>query len=44
MTQMTIVAKSAGADVRYAAEISFVTILLGILVIPLAMTAVTLWE
>ncbi|WP_301861114.1 AEC family transporter [uncultured Megasphaera sp.] len=34
MTQMTVVAKSVGADVRYSTEISFLTVLLGILVIP----------
>ncbi len=40
MTQMTVVAKSVGADVRYSTEISFITVLLGIVVIPLYMCIV----
>ena len=40
MTQMTVVAKSVGADVRYSTEISFISIVLGLLVIPLYMTIV----
>lgn len=34
MTQMTVVAKAVGADVRYATEISFITVVLGLIVIP----------
>lgn len=34
MTQMTVVAKAVGADVRYATEISFITVVLGFIVIP----------
>lgn len=37
MTQMTVVAKSIGADVKYSTEISFITVLLGLIVIPLYM-------
>lgn len=37
MTQMTVVAKSVGADVKYATEVSFLTIILGIVVIPVYM-------
>lgn len=37
MTQMTVVAKSVGADVQYATEVSFLTIVLGIVVIPVYM-------
>jgi predicted permease len=37
MTQMTVVAKAVGADVRYSTEVSFITVLLGIIVIPLYM-------
>ena len=41
MTQMTVVAKSVGADVKYATQVSFLTVLLGILVIPLYMTIIS---
>lgn len=34
MTQMTVVAKAVGADVKYATEISFITVVLGLIVIP----------
>ncbi len=44
MTQMTIVAKSTGGDGHYAAEVSLMTIVLGLLVIPLAMLMVTVYE
>ena len=37
MTQMTVVAKSVGADVRYSTEVSFITVVMGIIVIPLYM-------
>jgi predicted permease len=37
MTQMTVVAKSVGADVKYSTEVSFITVVLGILIIPLYM-------
>lgn len=37
MTQMTIVAKAAGADVKYSTAISFLSVILGILVIPFYM-------
>lgn len=40
MTQMTVVAKSVGADVKYATQVSFLTVLLGILVIPLYMSLI----
>ena len=40
MTQMTVVAKSVGADVQYATEISFLSIALGLVVIPLYMAIV----
>ncbi len=43
MTMLTIVSKQYGADSQYAAALSFVTILLGIVVIPLYMTVVNLW-
>lgn len=38
MTQMAIVAKQYGSDSQYAASLSFITILLGIIVIPAYMT------
>lgn len=37
MTQMTVVAKAVGADVKYSTEISFITVVLGLVVIPLYM-------
>lgn len=37
MTQMTVVAKSVGADVRYSTQVSFLSVLLGLIVIPLYM-------
>ncbi|MCH4166506.1 MAG: AEC family transporter [Megasphaera sp.] len=37
MTQMTVVAKSVGADVKYSTEVSFISVILGILIIPLYM-------
>ena len=37
MTQMTVVAKSVGADVRYSTEVSFITVVMGIVIIPLYM-------
>lgn len=37
MTQMTVVAKSVGADVKYSTEVSFLTIILAIFVIPVYM-------
>lgn len=37
MTQMTVVAKAVGADVKYSTEISFITVVLGLIVIPLYM-------
>ena len=40
MTQMTIVAKSVGADVKYATTVSFISIILGMLVIPIYMIIV----
>lgn len=40
MTQMAIVAKQYGADSKYAAALSFITILFGLLVIPIYMTVV----
>ena len=40
MTQMTVVAKSVGADVKYTTTISFLSIALGLIVIPLYMTIV----
>lgn len=42
MTQMTVVAKSVGADVKYATQVSFLTVLLGIIVIPLYMTIISI--
>lgn len=37
MTQMTVVAKAVGADVKYSTELSFLTIVLAIVVIPVYM-------
>ena len=37
MTQMTVVAKAVGADVKYATQVSFLSVLLGLLVIPVYM-------
>ena len=37
MTQMTVVAKSIGADVRYSTQVTFITVIMGIVVIPLYM-------
>lgn len=37
MTQMTVVAKAVGADVKYATQVGFLSVLLGLLVIPLYM-------
>lgn len=44
MTQMTLAAKAAGGDGQYAAEVSLVTIVLGLVVIPLTMLMVTLYK
>ncbi len=43
MTQMAIVAKQYGADSRYAATLSFITILAGLVVIPVYMTVVNVY-
>ncbi|WP_307745459.1 AEC family transporter [uncultured Phascolarctobacterium sp.] len=43
MTQMAIVAKTYGADSAYAATLSFLTVLLGIIVVPAYMTLVSLY-
>lgn len=43
MTQMAIVAKQYGADSKYAAALSFITIVFGLLVIPIYMTVVNVW-
>lgn len=43
MTQMAIVAKTYGADSAYAATLSFLTVLLGIIVVPVYMTLVSLY-
>ncbi len=43
MTQMAIVAKQYGADSQYAAALSFITILCGLLVIPIYMTVVNVY-
>ena len=43
MTMLTIVSKQYGADSRYAAALSFVTILFGMIVIPIYMTIVNMW-
>jgi predicted permease len=37
MTQMTVVAKAIGADVKYSTAVSFISVVLGILIIPLYM-------
>jgi predicted permease len=37
MTNMTIVAKSVGADVEYSTTVSFISIILGMVVIPIYM-------
>ena len=37
MTQMTVVAKAVGADVRYSTQVSFLSVLLGLIVIPIYM-------
>lgn len=37
MTQMTVVAKSIGADVRYSTQVTFITVVMGIVVISLYM-------
>ena len=37
MTQMTVVAKSIGADVRYSTQVTFITVVMGSVVIPLYM-------
>ncbi|WP_296828721.1 AEC family transporter [uncultured Megasphaera sp.] len=37
MTQMTVVAKSIGADVCYSTQVTFITVIMGIVVIPLYM-------
>ena len=37
MTQMAIVAKTYGGDSKYAAALSFLTILFGIIVLPIYM-------
>lgn len=37
MTQMTVVAKAVGADVKYATQVSFLSVVLGLIVIPLYM-------
>ena len=37
MTQMTVVAKYIGADVRYSTQVTFITVVMGIVVIPLYM-------
>lgn len=42
MTQMAIVAKQYGVDSQYAAALSFITILFGLLVIPVYMTIVNI--
>lgn len=43
MTMLTIVSKQYGADSQYAAALSFVTILMGMIIIPLYMTVVNLY-
>lgn len=42
MTQMTVVTKMVGADTKFAASISLITILLGLAVIPIYMVIVNL--
>ena len=43
MTQMAIVSKQYGADTQFAAALSFITIVFGLLVIPFYMTVVNLF-
>ena len=43
MTQMTVVAKSVGADVKYATQVSFLSVVLGLIVIPLYMFMLQSW-
>lgn len=43
MTQMTVVAKSVGADVKYATQVSFLSVVLGLIVIPLYMFILQSW-
>ncbi len=43
MTQMAIVAKQYGADSQFAAALSFITIVGGLIVIPIYMTVVNVW-
>lgn len=43
MTQMAIVCKQYGGDSRYAAALSFITIIGGLLVIPIYMTVVNMY-
>ena len=43
MTQMAIVAKTYGADSAYAATLSFLTVLLGIVIVPLYMMLVNMY-
>lgn len=43
MTQMAIVSKQYGADSQYAAALSFITILCGLIVIPFYMTIVNIY-
>ena len=43
MTQMTVVAKSVGADVKYATQVSFLSLVLGLIVIPLYMFMLQSW-
>lgn len=43
MTQMAIVCKQYGGDSRYAAALSFITIIGGLLVIPVYMTVVNMY-
>mgnify|MGYP000766112685 CR=1 FL=1 len=43
MTQMAIVAKTYGADSAYAATLSFLTVILGIVIVPLYMMLVNLY-
>jgi len=42
MTVMAVVAKQYGGDIRFAASLSFITIVLGIIVIPIYMTIVNI--
>ena len=43
MTQRTVVAKSVGADVKYATQVSFLSVVLGLIVIPLYMFMLQSW-